>query len=179
MIRQRNKFLTFIFSLIPGCGHMYMGFMKRGVSMLGLLFAIIFLSVLFMDLIALLIFILWFYCFFEAINLMSLAPEAFAQTRDSYLFSDDNAGRFFQKHKRPLGIALILLGVGALFVQLSNTLLDGVYFLIGDAAYQTLYSIIHYIPGVAASVLIIWLGIRLIRRGKRVLTQNDMEMNDV
>ena len=32
MTRKKRGFWTFIFSLIPGAGEMYLGFMKRGVS---------------------------------------------------------------------------------------------------------------------------------------------------
>ena len=32
MTRKKNGFLTLCFSLVPGAGEMYMGFMKQGVS---------------------------------------------------------------------------------------------------------------------------------------------------
>lgn len=41
MIRKKSKGWTFIFSLLPGAGEMYMGFMKQGVSIMGLFFATI------------------------------------------------------------------------------------------------------------------------------------------
>ena len=34
MARQKNKILMFLFSLIPGAGQMYMGFMKQGLSLM-------------------------------------------------------------------------------------------------------------------------------------------------
>ncbi len=30
MINKKSKFLTFVFSMLPGAGHMYMGFMNMG-----------------------------------------------------------------------------------------------------------------------------------------------------
>ena len=46
MTKKKSGFLTFLFSWIPGAGEMYMGFMKMGVSLMGLFWGIISLSVL-------------------------------------------------------------------------------------------------------------------------------------
>ena len=44
MIRKKGSFLTFCFSMLPGAGEMYLGFMKRGASLMTLFFFIIFSS---------------------------------------------------------------------------------------------------------------------------------------
>lgn len=44
MIKRKSRFLTFVFSMLPGAGHMYMGFMKIGVSFMSVFFFLIFLS---------------------------------------------------------------------------------------------------------------------------------------
>ena len=44
MKKEKSKFLTFCFSLLPGAGHMYMGFMKMGLSLMAAFFFLIFLS---------------------------------------------------------------------------------------------------------------------------------------
>ena len=36
--QKKGKFLTFMFSFIPGAAEMYMGFMKMGVSLMALFF---------------------------------------------------------------------------------------------------------------------------------------------
>ena len=36
MRHKKNRFWTFLFSLFPGAGEMYMGFMKQGVSLMTL-----------------------------------------------------------------------------------------------------------------------------------------------
>ncbi len=38
MTRKKNGFLTFIFSLLPGAGEMYMGFFKQGMSIMAIFF---------------------------------------------------------------------------------------------------------------------------------------------
>ena len=40
MTKKKSGFWTFIFSLLPGAAEMYMGFMKMGVSLMGLFFGL-------------------------------------------------------------------------------------------------------------------------------------------
>ncbi len=44
MRKKTNKFLVFMFSLLPGAGHMFMGFMKTGVSLMSAFLFVIFLT---------------------------------------------------------------------------------------------------------------------------------------
>ena len=44
MKAKRNSFFTFLFSLLPGAGHMFMGFMKIGVSLMAAFTLVIFLA---------------------------------------------------------------------------------------------------------------------------------------
>ena len=37
---RKSRILTFLFALWPGAGQMYLGYMKRGVSLMGLFFLI-------------------------------------------------------------------------------------------------------------------------------------------
>ncbi len=86
MISKKNNFFTFIFSLIPGAGQMYMGFMKRGLSLMSVFFLIIFSTIwqnigplFFIALIA------WFYSFFDTHNLRSTPNDEFYTLEDSYI----------------------------------------------------------------------------------------------
>ena len=47
MTKKKSSFLTFCFSFLPGAGQMYMGFMKRGISLMSSFFFLIFLAVFF------------------------------------------------------------------------------------------------------------------------------------
>ena len=44
MIMQKKGFLLFLCSLIPGAGELYMGFKKRGVSMMAIFWGIVALA---------------------------------------------------------------------------------------------------------------------------------------
>ena len=47
MTKKKSGFLTFCFSLMPGAGEMYMGFMKQGVSIMAFFWLLIFLAAFF------------------------------------------------------------------------------------------------------------------------------------
>ena len=69
---QKSGFLTVLFSLVPGLGHLYLGVQQRGLSLMILFFAVIFLNSVVPDglefPIALAIPILWFYSQFDALK---------------------------------------------------------------------------------------------------------------
>ena len=41
MTNKKSRFWTFIFSMIPGAGEMYMGFFKHGISVMALFWLIV------------------------------------------------------------------------------------------------------------------------------------------
>lgn len=66
MKKQKKRFLTFICSLIPGAGELYMGFEKQGMSILIIFWGIVAISALTgMTFILCLLPIIWFYSFFH------------------------------------------------------------------------------------------------------------------
>ena len=75
MIMQKKGFLLFLCSLIPGAGELYMGFKKRGVSMMAIFWGIVALAcVSGLEWFALALPVVWAYSFFQVHNLKSL-PE--------------------------------------------------------------------------------------------------------
>ena len=115
MVRKRKSgFLTFCFSLLPGAGEMYLGFMKMGVSLMGLFFGIWMLCVLLnVYFFAYAEVVLWFYSFFHAHNLAGLTDEEFLKVEDEFLFHLDvfpdvakNAG----KYRSIVAVILIIIG---------------------------------------------------------------------
>ena len=82
MTRKKRGFWTFIFSLMPGAGEMYLGFMKRGVStMLVFLGWLTFCGMTGFDVGVILAPVIWFYSFFTVHNLVSLPDEEFYSRR--------------------------------------------------------------------------------------------------
>jgi len=87
MIRKKSSFLTFCFSFIPGAGQMYMGFMKRGISLMSSFLLICFLSAwLRMSPLLLILPIIWFFAFFDTFNLRAMPDDEFYAMEDDFLF---------------------------------------------------------------------------------------------
>ena len=112
MIKKKSRFLTFVFSILPGAGHMYLGFMKTGVSFMSMFFFLIFLSswldtgpILFIAP------LVWFYSFFDCANKASLDDDKLSLLEDKYLFSIDTFMKLdkdiFVKRRLATGVFLL------------------------------------------------------------------------
>lgn len=177
MIKKKNNFLTFIFSFLPGGGQMYMGFMKEGISLLSICAIIIFLgSWLNISPITFVLPVIWFYSFFDSMNKMSLTQEQLEKLEDKYLFQLDKLPSVNPNliHKYKLYIALLFIFVG-LSILWNNTLSVFSTFLPGYAI-DVLYRISDRVPQLIVSILIIYVGIKLIT-GKKEELKNAKDFN--
>lgn len=173
MTHKKNKFFTFCFSLIPGAGEMYMGFMKMGVSLMGLFIAIIFVgSSLGVEAIYFASIIVWFYSFFHVSNLASLPDDEFYAVEDDYIFhlTDQPHARvdFLKAYHKPISIGLIILGIILIWQSFNYV----IYRIIENTDYYgSIYSIYraisNSIPKLAAGTAIIVLGYMMIRGKKK------------
>lgn len=69
MIKKKNGFMTFLCSLVPGAGEMYLGFMKEGLSIMCLAYGIFVFSIWAdMNWLISAEVILWFYSLFNTHN---------------------------------------------------------------------------------------------------------------
>ncbi|MEG2852692.1 MAG: hypothetical protein RR879_07545, partial [Hydrogenoanaerobacterium sp.] len=73
---KKNSFLTFCFAFIPGAGQMYLGMMKRGVSIM-LAFAVITAVAGFLNLplISVVLPVIWFFSFFDTFNIKGMSYD--------------------------------------------------------------------------------------------------------
>lgn len=164
MIKRKNKFLTFVFSLLPGGGQMFMGFMKRGVSLMAAFFFTIFLSS-WLDIgpLMFIVPVIWFYAFFDSINRCYADDAAFAAMEDGYLFSP---GRFMRSGRAfP---AQLRLAAGALFVlvggyTLWNSFMRNLLWrLLPSGLYNAVEAVSGAAPKFVLGVLILAIGVWLI-----------------
>ncbi len=172
MTRKKNGFLTFVFSLLPGAGEMYMGFFKQGISIMSAFFMLIFVSSwLNLGPLMFILPVLWFYSFFHVHNLASLRDEEFYSIEDKYLIDYDQnklQDMFGQnKGRKILAIVLIFLGASAIW-DISMDLLESFLSAIGMDT-EWLYSISYKMPQCIFGIAIILLGIHLIRGKKKEL----------
>lgn len=122
--QQQEKIKTVLLSIIPGLGHMNMGLMQRGITLLisfvGLFVIIVFLSVI-MNSGALLVFLLglpvmWIYGMFDAIGLLH-AKHRGEMIEDKSLFELLEAHIESGRKNKVLAIALsIFPGAGHLYL---------------------------------------------------------------
>ncbi len=174
MRKEKNKFLTFCFSLIPGAGHMYMGFMKTGLSLMaGFLFVILLSSFLSIGPLLFVLPLIWFYSFFDCMNKRYSTDEEFSLLEDNYLFSIDKIVKIdkgiFKKHRMFTGIFLVLLGGYLIFNNIINSLAR----YMSGRVYDTLSAIIRVAPQVIIGIAIITVGARLIIGKKKECDLSD------
>lgn len=174
MINKKSSFLTFCFAFLPGAGQMYMGFMKRGLSLMAGFFFSIFLST-WLDLGPLLFIsvILWFYAFFDTFNLRSLPDDEFYAIEDDYLTIpglNKSTSQILQKKYRTI-LALVLIAFG--LIILWNNLCDILLFIIPSEIYDIIRNFGHYFPQLLIGFAIIVLGVYLIIGKKKELEETD------
>ena len=178
MTRKKSGFITFLCSLLPGAGEMYMGFMKMGISLMGIFFVTIALaSWLEIGPLVFVAVIIWFYSFFHVHNLHSLPDEEFYAIEDDYLFhlgnEEKNNPETVKTQKKVVAVILILVGV----LLLWKTALSSLRYYFPEA-FGILDYVGSFIPRIVVAVIIIALGVYMIRGKKRHIeeeTENGRE----
>lgn len=170
---KRNSFWTVVFSFLPGAGHMFMGFMKLGTSIMIAFFGLMAVSSwLGIDEIGLLAPILWFYSFFDCINKRFSADAAFMQFEDKILFEDwFGAGKEKWRGGGILSVALIMAGLYMLLMQIWKILCYSG--MLSSEIQLAVGYIIDGMPQIAVGILIIIFGIRLIAGKKKEMNGDE------
>lgn len=174
MKKEKSKFLTFMFSLLPGAGHMYMGFMKMGLSLMAAFFFVIFLSSwLNIGPLLFVLPLLWFYSFFDCMNKRYSTDEEFLLLEDNYLFSFDELVKIdkgvLKKHKLFTGILLLLLGGYLIW----NNLIHGLSRYMSDEVFNAINDVTRVAPQILIGIAIIVVGANLIIGKKKECDTND------
>lgn len=175
MKKKKNRFWLFICSLWPGAGHMYIGFMKMGLSlMLGFLLSCAVVGITDIGALAVFPILIYVYSFFHANNLGGLDDEEFATVEDEYLFGFADMGQYCQKlsgkNRNIAAAVLIIVGVCMLwnmafgifidYVGLDNPVIRMIYYTLRDD-----------VPRAVIALVVIWIGMRMLRGKKEELTQ--------
>ena len=165
---KRNRFFTFIFSLIPGAAEMYMGFMKSGLSIMALftLVAVIAGNSRLLFPLGAVDVLIWFYAFFHARNLYYADDETFMEIRDDYVWNEilgegviDISGG---KLRRYSAVALIVTGCFMIF----RFAYDALIFMIPDEMWEQVSYIVRDVPEAILAVLFVIGGAKLIKGRK-------------
>lgn len=165
-MKRKGGILLFISACIPGCGQMYQGYMRRGVSLLAmgcLLIAVA--SALNLGELAIFLPLLWLYAFFDAYNIHGQTDEQVGTNPDGWLFGlssmdNEKLSMLYRGKHSIIGWALVILGAVALYNTVASNWL---YNWMPD----WLYTLVRYdLPRIAMILFIIALGIWFIRGPK-------------
>lgn len=186
-MNKKNKILFFLFSLIPGAAHMYIGLVKRGLVIMLALVAGAGLAMMADTSAFLLVLpVLWFYSFFDAWNKYHLPEEKLTKVQDDFLFflnampenvrSDPRFKKVASANVLKVGgIVAIIAGAYLIWDQIIVRVLIR---LLSDTGAEILSQISYKLPQVAVAVILIVVGIKLISHKKRELERKNNEGED-
>ena len=170
-MNKKNKILFFLFSLIPGAAHMYIGLIKRGLVIMLAFVAGAGLAMM-TDVPALLLLlpVLWFYSFFDAWNKYHLPEDKLAKVQDDFLFflngmpqnmrSDPRFKKVASASVLKIGgIAAVIVGAYLLWDKIIVNVLSR---LLSETGAGILSEVSYRLPQIAVAVLLIVIGVKLI-----------------
>ena len=174
---NRNAFLTYLFSLCPGAGQMYQGYMKRGLSQILLFVIPIMLGSVFMPALVALSAVVFMYSFFDSINLRAQIVAHCNGTGgplpvDDFLIhvkmNELNVDQLLKGKPKLVGWGLVILGAIGLYKSVVEPVLLSFVQLLPDSSLTwTLQRIVYSLPGIAIGGLFVLVGLWLIRGDKK------------
>lgn len=169
---KRNKFWTFLFSLIPGAGQMYQNYMKRGLSMVLLFVLPIMIGAGFMPILSVLAAVVYMYSFFDSMNLSAMILDG-NPPEDDYLvhlnMAQDDLKELMSSKNHLIGWGFVLLGGCGLYKSFVEPILYSIISLVGyeSPLYNVLRNILYSLPGLAVGVVFVLVGLWLVRGDKK------------
>lgn len=156
---KKSAFFTFCFAFIPGAGQMYLGFMKRGLSLITL-FCLAIVGCAIIPYCAAALPIIWMYSFFDTFNLRA---NPAAHTDRLLLPGEfvDVFRRLLNRSPRLVGGGLILVGVWMLFDNFVSPILETLAMALGNTAWEFYRDVVRGVPVLAVALIIIYIGFRL------------------
>jgi hypothetical protein len=159
-----NKFLSVLFSFIPGAGHMYLGLLKRGASIMAAFAADIIVATFFSNtevgyVFGFLLPVIWFVASFDFWRYPRMSPEEKALVQDDFIIPQGvklPSGAVARKVRIVAGILLILAGAYQLYQHFLWNFVDQLLHS------QRVIGLFHSMPYLLGSVGIIVVGLLLI-----------------
>ena len=181
---KKNGILTFLFAFVPGAGQMYQGYMKRGLSLITLLFLCIMAGML-LEPLVLTALIVWMYSFFDTFNLRAQFIAGTAPADDYLVHFNTKDARltlFFRDSHKLVGWALIALGAMVAYQNIIMRVLGDVMWRWGQNSpfFRAVYLMLDELPEVVVCVALIVCGLWLVRgpKGKKVHRKKAEEPED-
>ncbi|WP_343264690.1 hypothetical protein [Ligaoa zhengdingensis] len=176
---RKSSFLTFCFAFIPGAGQMYLGMMKKGVSIM-LTFSVIVALAGFLNLgfLTVLLPVLWFYSFFDTFNIKSMTYEERMSCEDRFLFDLDRMFRkdwmgIMKKRHALAGGICIFLGIYMIY----NSFLRSFLWELEDY-FPWVAHLMRSLPTLIVAIAVIILGFWLVAGGRKKAASPDAQEDD-
>ena len=173
----KNGFFTLCFSLVPGAGQMYQGYMKRGLSLVLLFVLPLMIGGAFLPVLMFLSAVVYMYSFFDSLNLRSQLRQGVAPADDFMLHFDGGQDlvRLLESRHHLIGWGLVALGVVGLYQSFVSPWLWSMIRFIGYDSLlgQALSGILGALPALLFALALIGLGLWLIRGGKKKAADPD------
>lgn len=177
---MKSTGLAIFFGLMPGAGHMYLGKMKRGMTLMLLFWGDIALSAtLSMGILLMALPVIWFYAFFDNLNLASYSPERLAAAPDEFFFGLFNGTKvkelaLFRKQNALLGWGCVFIGAVMLFNLFARSILEWVMQVFGYDYLGWLWEIYYKLPQMLVAILVIILGVHFMKGGKKQASNDEI-----
>lgn len=175
-MHKKNIVFTFCLACIPGAGQMYLGYLKRGASLMSLFAAVCGVTVLFEFVpLSFALPIIFAYAFFDTFRLRNQTPEQAAENPDDFagyvkwLIGDD-ARRLLETRHKLLGWGCIAIGAYLAYRMLFSGMLYNLFDYIGM---YWMNGLIRQIPSLVLALALVLLGVYLLRGHKSSATPND------
>ncbi len=148
--KLNKKSISLALSVIPGAGHMYLGYQKKGLIIMGaFFFSIFFMGWLGISMLLFLLPLIWFYSFFDA---MHIADDSQEEIKNQALILPDIKPEW-------MGFALIGIGVMIMLERILYPLIN--------------YEIRRYIQTSVVSLIFVLVGIYILAKNKKSIVVND------
>jgi hypothetical protein len=153
----KNKTLTILLSFVPGVGHLYLGLFNRGlqflISFFGTIFVFTFLG---LPELSILLPVIWFYSFFDALQQYTFFSEGISEDRPIFHFNNISINPKYTAY------GLIIVGGYILLDNLSSLLYH----------VMSYYLNVHYfqlpLDRMAIALILIFVGYKLLVKSKTV-----------
>lgn len=151
-----KKTITLALSIIPGAGHMYLGYQKKGLLLMGaFFFSVFFMGWLGISLLLFLLPLIWFHSFFDAMHTVDGSKD------------DIKEQELILPQIKPEWIGFGLIGIGVV-IMLERVL----YPLIQ-------YEIRRYIQTSIVSLIFIVIGIAILKKNKKNIEVNEVKVEEI
>lgn len=152
MKKSNKKTIAMSLSIIPGAGHMYLGYQKKGLIIMGgFFFTIFFMGWLNISLFLFVLPLIWFYSFFDVLHMVNGTSMDHEKIKLS----------FIKIKPEWVGIGLIAIGMLIILERILYPLIP--------------YEIQNYIQTSIVALIFIIGGIRLLAKNKKVEGEEDGE----